>query len=116
MPTLGTNWTIIVTSSTFLRSKASATAPGEQAENYERKRLEKSGQPQFEGRAGQLVDLIEVRDIADLDGQRCQDAGHPEQPKIADEQGRPRPNNLALSRVLVYFGAVIQSVRKAKLG
>ena len=87
---------------------------GEQAENDEGERLEESGEPQLKGRAGHLVHLVEVGDVADLDRQRGQNAGDPEQPIIADEQGRPRPNSLALSRVLVYFGAVIQSVRKAK--
>ena len=83
----------------------------EQAENDKGERLQESRQPQLKGRARQLVHLVEVGDVANLDRQRGQNAGDPKQPKIADEQGRPRPNNLALSRVLVYFGAVIQSVR-----
>ena len=89
---------------------------GEQPKNDEGERLQEASESQLKGRARELIDLVEVGDVANLDGQRGQDASHPKQPKVVDEQGRPRPDRLVFGRGLIYFGAVIQSVGQMKPG
>src|SRR5262249_45374610 len=67
---------------------------GEKSHHDVRQRLEKAGEAELKRRAGEMVDLIEVRDVADLHADRRQYARTPDEREIADEKRGPRPNDL----------------------
>ena len=55
---------------------------GKQAEDYERKSLEKSSEPQLKGRTGNFIHLIQTGDITYLNRDGIKDAGRPYQTVI----------------------------------
>ena len=76
---------------------------GKQAEDYERKSLEKTCKSELEGRTGNFVYLIQTGDIPYLNRYRIENASPPDQAVIPNQQGRPR-TNVARGRWQLYFG------------
>src|SRR3989337_3409274 len=87
----------------LLAVESIGNSTGKQAEDYERKSLEKAGEPELKGRTGNFIHLIETGDIADLNRYGIEDAGRPSQAVIPNQQGRPRAN-VARRRLHLYFG------------
>ena len=76
---------------------------GKQAEDNERKSVEKTSEPKLKRRIGNFVNLIQTGDIPYLNRYRVEDAGQPYQAVIPNQQGRPRPN-VARRGWQLYFG------------
>jgi hypothetical protein len=87
----------------LLAVESIGNSTGKQAEDYERKSLEKASEPELKGRTRNFIHLIQTGDITYLNRYGIKDTGQPYQAIIPNQQGRPRAN-IARGRLHLYFG------------